>query len=183
MITVTIWIISMSKGVEPKSYPIIKHSIDRLGGFYYKPADVGFGGAEKNRFTQKRPCDIIGVTKDYTWIVEMKGYRDYCGLSITHLRPSQIETLEALLKAKNKKTLSLVGYIFYKPRIMKKIVFVYYEDLKRVKLIKKNIVVDFLKDEKHGEVFGENIIDPETQIKTRKYFIDLENLDNYIIKC
>ena len=175
--------------VESLSYPIIKHSIERLGGWYYKPPDTGFvkkpeegGEKEGNRFSPPRPLDIIGCLKGGVLLIEMKGFRGVCGLSYKHLRPSQVITYDKTSKLPNAFYCNLIGYFFFEAKTLKKIVFVDYEHLKKVNLVRKSLVEAFLSIPGNGQVFGETLEDPETKKKSRKYFIDLDNLENYIIQ-
>jgi hypothetical protein len=173
--------VAKKQRVESLSYPIIKHSIEREGGFYYKPADTGYVGGNENRFSPKRPCDIIGIISWGTLIIEMKGFRDVKCISLKDLRPSQIETFEKILYPGNPHTFSLVGYYFYIPNKLKKIVFVEYDLLKHKELIPVKEVRAFLDQNGNGAVYSENILNPETGKESRKYFIHMNEMQKYQI--
>lgn len=168
-----------SRGVEKLSYPIIKASFERRGGFYHKIADQGYiSPGSGNRFTPSKPFDIMGLYNGVHYYIEMKGTRTTKRLSYEDLRESQVEAFTDIEVNKLAADKALVGYYFYIPRKLKKILFVNYQYLLEKGTIPKKEVDQFLQEA--GDVHGENYID-ENGVKKRRHFIHIEDIGKYII--
>lgn len=167
------------QGVEKKSYPIIKASFERLGAWYHKIADQGYIPGVMNRFTPTKPFDMEALFQGVNYYIEMKGAREIRGLSIRDVRKSQIEAFKKIIPNKRREDYVLIGYYFYTPRELKKLLFIDYNKLANQGLIPKKEVLLFL--ERKGDIHGENYIDPEDGKKKRRHFFPLEKIDDYII--
>lgn len=170
------------QGIESKSYPIMKASFSRLGGWSYKIPDQGYVPKTEgfNRFIPKKPMDFICTYAGVTYFIEMKGYKEIKGLSFNDLREVQQDNFKIIYpNLAGSKNRALVGYYFFQPKKLKKLIFVNYSTLKSERLIPKKLVLEFL--ENHGDVLGENYIDPKDGKQKRRHYIPLDDIDNYII--